>query len=109
MARGDQPSQQPRNRAVASFDDLVDAGEDRGRHGQAERLGRLKVDDQLEGRRLLDRQIGRLGALEDLSGVNAELAIYTGEAGSIADQAADSGEFTKVIDRRNGMPRRQRR
>ena len=45
------------------------------RHGEAERLGGLEVDDQLELGRLLDRQIGRLGALEDLSGVNAGLAI----------------------------------
>jgi len=45
------------------------------RHGEAERLGGLQVDHQLEPRRLLDRQIGRPGALEDLSDVNAGLAI----------------------------------
>ena len=56
--------------------------------GQPERLGGLEIDDQLEGRRLLDRQIGRLGALEDLSGVNADLATDGREARSIADQAA---------------------
>src|SRR6516164_432584 len=44
---------------------LVGAGEDRGRDRQAERLGSLEVDDQLEGRRLLDREIGRLGAVEN--------------------------------------------
>src|SRR5271165_1702060 len=71
--------------AVASFDDLVGAGEDRLRHGEAERLGGVEIDDQLECRRLLDRQIGRLGALEDLSSINAELAIHVGEAGPIAD------------------------
>jgi hypothetical protein len=35
------------------FDDLVGAGEDRWRHGEAERLGSFEVDDQLERRRLL--------------------------------------------------------
>ncbi len=39
-------------RAV-SFDHLVGAGEDRLRHGQAERLGGLEIDDQLEFGRLL--------------------------------------------------------
>jgi hypothetical protein len=42
-----------------SFEDLVGAGEDGGRHGQAERLGGVEVDHQLEPSGLLDRQIGR--------------------------------------------------
>src|SRR5260370_23178189 len=41
-----------------SFNDFVGAGEDRWRHGEAERPGGLEIDDQLECRRLLDRQIG---------------------------------------------------
>jgi hypothetical protein len=40
--------------------------EDGGGNGEAQRLGRLQVDHELEGHRLLDRQIGRLGALQDL-------------------------------------------
>ena len=48
----------PRQQAAAirggsSFDDLVGAGEDRWRHGEAERLGGLEIDDQLECGRLL--------------------------------------------------------
>ena len=58
-----------------SFDHLVGAGEDRLRHGEAERLCGLQVDDQLEFRRLLDWQIGRIGAVEDLSDIDAGLAI----------------------------------
>jgi len=48
-------------------DDLIGAGEDRGRHGQAERLRGLEIDDQLEPGRLLDRQIGGLSPLRTLA------------------------------------------
>jgi hypothetical protein len=57
----------PQNGAP-SFDDL--AGEDRGRDRQAERLRRVEIDDQLKSVRLLDRQIGRLGAFEDFVNVD---------------------------------------
>jgi len=53
------------------FDHFVGACQHRLRHSEAERLGGPEVDDQLKGRRLLDRQIGGLGALEDLSRVSA--------------------------------------
>ncbi len=58
--------------------------------------------------RLLDRQIGGLGALEDFSRVMANQAKGRSEAGSIADQPAGSGKFTPRIDRRNGTARCQR-
>src|SRR5215472_6921728 len=87
----------------ASFDHLVGAGEDRWRDGDAELLGSLEIDDQLEGRRLLDRQVGRLGTLEDPSGVKALLAIDSLDARSIADQAAGSDVFAPRVDRRDGV------
>jgi hypothetical protein len=48
------------NRAKPSslFDHLVGGGEQRLRHGQAERLGGLEVDHQLEARRLFEGTTG---------------------------------------------------
>ena len=59
----------------ALLDDLVRAHQERLRDREAERLRGLEVDDQLELGRLLDRQVGGLGALEDLvhvSGITSE-------------------------------------
>ena len=61
--------------STASFDDFVGPREQRLRDGKAERLRGLEVDYQLEPGRLLCRQIGRLGALEDLVHEHRSLAI----------------------------------
>jgi hypothetical protein len=49
-----------------------------GWNGQAQRLGGLEVDDQLELCRLHDRQVSGLLALQNAAGVNADLAIGVG-------------------------------
>jgi hypothetical protein len=59
---------------VASFDHLICAGEDRLRDRQAERLGGLEIDDQLEPRRALNRQVGRLGTSENPADIDPDLA-----------------------------------
>src|SRR4051794_22093744 len=58
-ARIDSPS------PVASFNDLVGAGENAGRNGDADRISGSQVDNQLEPCWLLHRQIGWIGALQD--------------------------------------------
>ena len=63
------------------------------RHVEAERLGGLEVDDQLEFGRLLDRQVGRLLALENAAGVDASLLVRIRDVGPVAHQSADFGEF----------------
>ena len=49
--------------SAASLDHLGGAGEEGRRDRQAERVGGLEIQDQLEVRGLLDRKVARLGAL----------------------------------------------
>src|SRR6516162_3911036 len=49
----------------SSFDHLVGAGDECRRYFEAERPRRLSVEDQNELCRLLDRQVGGFGALEN--------------------------------------------
>src|SRR3954447_9808242 len=93
---------------TVSLDDLVGLSEEVLWDVETQRPGGLEVDDQLEGGRLLDRHVRRIGTLEDLAGVNAHQAKGSFEARSIADEAAGRSELAPSIDPRNGMARGQR-
>jgi len=58
----------------AEFATKADIAEVKAEIREAERFGGIEIDDQLKSGRLLNRQVGRLGAVEDLSGINADLA-----------------------------------
>src|SRR5215468_8431753 len=64
-----------RGPSTPSFDDLVDAADHRQRDCEAERLGGLHVDDELDFGRLLDRQLGGLLAFENSACIDAKRVV----------------------------------
>src|SRR5256885_11528273 len=62
-------------RRASTIDHLVGAGEQRRGNFQAEDARGLRVDDQLELGGLLDRKVGRLGALENAADIDALLPV----------------------------------
>jgi ABC transporter substrate binding protein len=71
----------------SSFNDLVGAGEHALRNIKPEQLRGPEIDHQLEAGRLHDRELGRLFALQDATGIDAHLAIALRRARPVADEA----------------------
>ena len=65
-------------------DHLVGGGQKRFWDGKAERLGGLEVDDEINFRSLLDRQIGWFLAFENAPGIDGSLLPQIAEAAAIA-------------------------
>ena len=69
---------------IRLFDHLVSAAEQWQRDRDAERPRGLEVDDQLDLRRLLDRQIGWLFAFKNATGINPDLSVGVGDTAAVA-------------------------
>src|SRR5262245_47809171 len=92
-----------------SLDQLVGALVEVKGNVESERLGRLQVDDKLEFRRLQNREVGGLGAFEDLTTVGADLTIHAHTIGVVGHQPASFDSFAGGIARRNPIARSERR
>ena len=65
------------------------------------------VDDELDFARLHDRQVRGLSAVEDATGIDANLAIPIHNAGSVAHQASRSSEFAILENGWNCVSKRE--
>jgi hypothetical protein len=91
------------------LDHLIGCSQQRFRDGEAEGVGGLEVDDQIEFGRLLDRQVGRFLAFENAPGIDASLVESIAETAAITYQAAGQDILTECEDRGQRMSGRQRR
>jgi hypothetical protein len=83
------------------FDHVVGAGEQRRRDFNARCLRGPEADDELERRRLSDRQIGGQCAPQNLAGVNAALPIGIRDVRIVTDQSASRRKVAILLDRRD--------
>jgi hypothetical protein len=84
-------------RPAVLFDHLVGAHEQRRRNFKPKRLRRFEIEGQLDSGGLLDRQVGRFGAVENPAHKDAELTPAF-KTTAVAHQAAGQGIFTHRVD-----------
>src|SRR5262245_53836920 len=83
-----------------SFDQPIRSGDQLWRNRQADLLRGLEIDHQLELRRLLDRQVGRLGSLQDSVHVIGDAPVAVREVRVVGHEPAGIYSFTVVRYRR---------
>jgi hypothetical protein len=83
----------------ALLDDLVRAQQQRLRDREAERLGRLEVDYELELGGLLDREVSGLGPFEDLIDIGRGAAEQVGRAWAVKHQTTSIHVVAVRVDR----------
>ena len=110
LGQADIPTKPPdvrlwaRSRLRQLFNNLISAGKERRRHCEAERLGRLEVDHQLEFGRALHRKIGGLLALKDTIDVASRAPVLVGIVDPLTNQTAPGDEDAFEVDRGQLVP-----
>jgi hypothetical protein len=87
---------------------VIRTHEDRRREVKAQGLGGPEIDDQLECGWLLDREVARLGILEDLGHVAGRTTTQVRNVDPIGLEAPgvrESSTPTPLADDRSGEPR----
>ena len=88
-----------------SFDHLVGAREKRIRHGEAERLRRLQVDNELKLCWRLDGQRIWARTAQDPVDIGRRTPVHVDVVDAISNQSADLGEVAeRVYRRRDAAP-----
>jgi hypothetical protein len=90
-----------------SSDDSIRPRQHVRRHRQAYLLGGFEIDDELEFRRLLYRQIGWFGAFENFVNHHGDAPVVFGLLRSVRHQAASGYKTSLMVNRRHPILRRQ--
>src|SRR5260370_25134675 len=93
--------------SVPLLDHLIRPLQERRRDRQAEGLGGLEVDDQLELGGLLDREVGGSGPLEDLVNVLGGATIQVQHISAIGYEASRIHIGSELVNRREPMLARE--
>src|SRR5262249_45143453 len=92
---------------LSLFDHLVGLRKQRRRHGEADRLGGLEVDHEIERCWLHHWKFGGPFAFENSASIDSNLAIGISQAGAIADKSSRLGKFAAPMHRGNCVTRRK--
>jgi hypothetical protein len=93
---------------VRLFDHLAGEREDLRRNFEAELPCGFQIDGEFKFRRLQDRQVGRLGTLENSANIESCLAQRLRTTGTVAHPTACRDVLSERINRRHGVARRER-
>src|SRR5262249_22257258 len=79
------------------LDHLVGAGEQRGWHVEAERLGGLEIHDELEFSRRLNREVLWSRPVQDSADVACRASNHIGQISAVADETTGLCKFPREV------------